>query len=117
MPKIAQITGALLIATGVGGFAAAGFEASAITALIPAVFGVLIAICGILAERLPLRRRALKAATVLGLLGFLLPASRLGMVIAKGEFAWTLATAMLTLATGICLVFSVLCLSARRSAV
>ena len=119
MPKITLFTGLLLIATGVGGFAAAGFETKALTALIPAAFGLLIALCGIFAYRESIRIRALHTASTTGLLAFLLPAGRLGMLVAKGEFTWKLGTCMLAAASLIALGYFVICLSsflkARRA--
>ena len=105
MPFLTVLTGLLLIAAGVGGFAAAGFETRALTALIPAVFGVLIALCGGAAFRQERRKGMLRIATVLGIVGFLVPAGRLGMVIAKGTFELNLGTSMLIAASAICLLF------------
>lgn len=111
MSRLAVITGLLLIATGVGGFAAAGFETRAVTTLIPVGFGVLIAICGLLAAQENLRSRALTAASILGLVGFLVPASYLNRVLAHGDSGGNLVTTALSCATAICLGFSVLWVS------
>jgi 4-amino-4-deoxy-L-arabinose transferase-like glycosyltransferase len=110
MPTVAVFTGLLLLGAGIGGFAAAGFEAKALTALIPAVFGLLIGFCGMLAYRERLRKHALHIASALGLIGFLLPAGRLAMVMSKDSFAWNLGSVMLLVATLICLTFFLLCL-------
>ena len=118
MPTVAVIVGLLLLAVGVGGFAAAGFASKALTALIPAGFGLLIALCGILASRKRLRKPALHTAAGLALIGFLLPAGRLAMVISRGDFTWKLATVMLGVAAVICLGFLGLslksCVETRR---
>ena len=110
MPTITVVVGVLLIGTGVGGFAATGFETRAITALIPAAFGLLIAVSGVIAYRDHLRKHALHAASTLALLGFLLPAGRLGMVATKEDFEWALGSYMLLLASVICLGYFLLCL-------
>ena len=107
---IPLFTGFFLAGMGLVGFAAAGFEAKALTALIPAVFGLLISFCGVLAYRERLRKHALRVASALGLIGFLVPAGRLAMVMSKGSFAWNLGSVMLLVATLICLTFFLLCL-------
>lgn len=71
MAKVTIGFGLALAALGVGGYLATG-QAS-LTALIPLAFGLLLLICGVLARREPLRRHAMHAAAVLGLLGFLGP--------------------------------------------
>jgi hypothetical protein len=111
MSRLAVFTGLLLIATGLSGFCAAGFETRAVTALIPVVFGVLIVMCGILAKQEALRSRALTAASILGMLGFLIPASYLDRVLAHGDSGGEIVTTALSCATAICLGFSVLWVS------
>jgi hypothetical protein len=64
---VALVTGALLVLTGIGGYAA--FQTP--TALIPVVFGVLLAACGLVARKEHLRRHAMHAAAAVALLGFL----------------------------------------------
>ena len=64
---VALVTGALLVLTGIGGYAA--FQSP--TALIPVVFGVLLAACGLVARKEHLRRHAMHAAAAVALLGFL----------------------------------------------
>ncbi len=64
---VALVTGALLVLTGIGGYAA--FQSP--TALIPVAFGVLLAACGLVARKEHLRRHAMHAAAAVALLGFL----------------------------------------------
>jgi hypothetical protein len=64
---LALATGALLVVTGIGGFAAYGTP----TALIPLGFGVLLGLCGLVARKEHLRRHAMHAAAAVALLGFL----------------------------------------------
>lgn len=64
---VALVTGALLVLTGIGGYAA--FRSP--TALIPVAFGVLLAACGLVARKEHLRRHAMHAAAAVALLGFL----------------------------------------------
>jgi hypothetical protein len=63
--------GLALAALGLGGYLATG--QTSLTALIPLAFGLLLLVCGVLARREPLRKHAMHAAAVLGLLGFLGP--------------------------------------------
>ncbi len=70
MGKLTIVFGILLIALGVIGFTATG--SVHYTALIPAGFGVLLAICGALAVAKPaLKMHTMHAAVLLGLIGFL----------------------------------------------
>jgi hypothetical protein len=63
--------GVLLVVLGFGGWEATGRVSP--TALIPAVLGLLLVVCGLLAQRESRRRHAMHAAAVVGLLGFLGP--------------------------------------------
>lgn len=67
MPNITIFFAILLIILGIAGYA----STAAPTALIPAVAGVLLLICGILARREGLRKHAMHAAAAIALLGFL----------------------------------------------
>lgn len=62
-------TGIALIVLGLGGYLLTG--ASSLTALIPAVFGLLLVGAGLVARRERLRMHAMHAAVVVALLGFL----------------------------------------------
>lgn len=80
MPKLTLLFGALLIALGVGGYAAAsagvlGAKAS-VTAMIPAFVGVVLAGLGGLALQNSIRKHAMHAAAAVGLLGCLAGAGR-----------------------------------------
>jgi hypothetical protein len=63
--------GLALAALGAGGYFATG--RTSLTALIPLAFGLLLLVCGIVARQESLRKHAMHAAAVLGLLGFLGP--------------------------------------------
>ena len=64
--RLALLFGTLLVLTGIGGFAA--FRSP--TALIPVAFGVLLAVCGLVARKESLRKHAMHAAAAVALLGF-----------------------------------------------
>ena len=68
MAKITIAFGTALIVLGFAGFILTGSEHY--TALIPALFGVLFEVCGVLALNPKLRMHAMHAAAMLGLLGF-----------------------------------------------
>ncbi len=69
MPAITLLVAMLLLAVGVGGFVASATHAP--TALIPALLGVLLAVCAAVARRPKARRHAMHAAVLLALLGLL----------------------------------------------
>ena len=69
MPAITFFVAVLLLAVGLGGFVASGAHAP--TALIPAVLGVLLAVCAVVARNPKARMHAMHAAVLLALLGVL----------------------------------------------
>jgi uncharacterized membrane protein HdeD (DUF308 family) len=69
MARLTIIYGLLLIVLGVGSYFVTGQESR--TALIPALFGVPILLCGVVALRDHLRKHAMHGAAALALLGFL----------------------------------------------
>ena len=79
MPFTAIVFGALLVLTGVVGYIHGVMnDKASLTAFIPAVFGLVIAILGLTANvKESLRKHLMHAAVVVALLGFLIPAGRL----------------------------------------
>ena len=76
-------------------------------------------LCGLLALKESMLKHAMHAAAMLGVLGFLAAAGRLGMVAAKGGLDLSkLGPQSLLAMTGICAVFVALCvrsfIAARR---
>src|SRR5262245_16328012 len=71
MANLALGYGAAMVLLGLGGYFRTGGRS--LTALIPAVIGVLALVCGWLARDERLRMHAMHAASCLGLLGFLGP--------------------------------------------
>lgn len=69
MPIQALLFGAALIGVGLFGFVYTGSQHY--TALIPAALGALLGVCGALALKDNLRKHAMHAAALIGLLGFL----------------------------------------------
>jgi len=118
--------GTLLILLGVGTFAYINFEHA--TALIPAYFGVVLGVCGILARKDHLRKHVMHVAVVVGLIGAVMGAVRvapnLGDLLSTGKVIRddkdrTVATVETLALAVICTVFTGLCvksfIDARRA--
>jgi hypothetical protein len=75
--------GVALILLGLGAYFGSGRES--MTAMIPAFFGVAIAVCGGVALRPAARRPAIIAAAVVGALGFIGSLSRILPKVVRGE--------------------------------
>ena len=119
MISISIICGVLLILIGLIGYVY-GMSAGAAspTALIPAAFGLLIAILGAIAAAKPdLRKHLMHVAVLLGLIGFLIPAIRLLMKI--GQLTMSAAVVSQLAMALVCLVFVILAvrsfIAARRT--
>lgn len=123
MHHVTVFFGVILSAIGLFGYFASAQEAPSPTALIPAAFGVLLIIAGIVAHRAAVRMHAMHAAVVVGLLGFLMAAGRIAM---KGNISGLFSddvtvrrpVAMITLMALTCFIYVVLCvgsfIAARR---
>ena len=109
MPSTAIACGVLLILIGIIGYVYGLLNGNAsVTALIPAVFGVVLAILGAIARgKENLRMHLMHAAVLIGLLGFLIPAWRL----LSNFNQLTLSAAAISQASmsAVCLVFVILC--------
>ncbi len=92
MGKKAILFGGLMILLGAGVYAGLMISegtAPSITALIPAFFGLPIALLGVLALSDAYRKHAMHAVAVLALLGLLAPTARLVMQLVRGaDVAW-----------------------------
>ncbi len=119
MPATAILFGRLLILLGIIGYAYGLYSgAASFTALIPAIFGLILMVLGhIASSKESLRKHIMHAAVVVGLLGFLLPAGRILSTL--GNFKFSFAAAMLLLMAVLCGAFVALCvksfIDARRS--
>ena len=120
-PFYAIGAGCLLIGVGAAGWALSD-AASPVTALIPAAAGVLLLVCGLIARGgEKALKHAMHAAAMVGLLGFLAAAGRLGMVLAA-QFddepppVSTLGVSSLAAMAAICAVFVGLCVKSFRDA-
>ncbi len=119
MPFTSIVCGVLLILIGVVGYVHGVMnDKASVTALIPAFFGIVIAILGLVATSSEsLRKHLMHAAVLIGLLGFILP---LGRVLSKiSDLAMSAAVISQLAMSAVCLVFVVLAvrsfIEARRS--
>ena len=119
MPTTAIGCGLSLILVGIAGYVYGiwGGNASP-TALIPAAFGLVIALLGAFAKSNEnLRKHLMHAAVLVGLLGFIIPAFRL--LSKLGDLTLSAANVSQLAMALICLIFVILCVqsfvNARRS--
>ncbi len=123
MPSTAIFSGVLLILIGIGGYAYGMMNGSAsLTALIPAVLGLILAALGIVAKgKEELRKHLMHGAIVVGLLGFLATVSSVLKipVLLAGTAERPAAVVAQSATALVCLVFVVLCvksfIDARRN--
>lgn len=119
MPNYAIWIGRLLVAVGIIGYAYGMFDGKAsLTALIPAIFGIVLMLLGhVSIAKEPLRKHLMHIAVLIGLIGFVLPAWRL--ISRAGEFVLSAATASQIAMAVLCLAFVVLSvrsfIAARRN--
>jgi energy-converting hydrogenase Eha subunit H len=119
MPNTAINFGRLLILLGVIGYAYGYFYSTpSWTALIPAIFGLVLLALGYLANaKENLRKHLMHVAVLVGLVGFILPIGRILSNISN--FSLTFASVMLILMALLCLAFVALCvqsfINARRA--
>ena len=112
MAKLSIVFGGLLIANGIYGYTCGDPEKESVTALIPAVAGVLIVVCGFLAvAKEAMRKHFIHFAAGIGLLSALASGGRLFSTLGKegaDPFAQQNLVIMLILSTlylGICFGF------------
>ena len=108
--------GVILIALGLYGYFPSQEH---MTALIPAIVGVILAILGVLAMQPNLRKHAMHVAVMVGLIGFLAGAGRAASVALSGEITNEKAFAMTVAMAVVSAVFVGLCIKsfidARRA--
>lgn len=121
MPSVSIACGILLILIGVIGYAYGMMDGKAsLTALIPALFGlILVALGAVSRAKEHMRKHLMHAAVTIGLIGFLMTAGRLVMNLSRLVFnAATLAQIAMA---AVCLIFVILCIKsfvdARRNRV
>lgn len=119
MPSTSIISGILLILLGIAGYIYGTANGNAsLTALIPAAFGLLLAIFGFIGKQNEsLRKHLMHAAVLVALLGFLIPTVRLASQ--AGNLSVSFAVVSQALMALICLFFVILSvqsfINARRN--
>jgi hypothetical protein len=110
VPHISVIFGLLLIALGVGGYVGTGSEHP--TALIPAAFGLALALLGLVALKDRLRKHAMHLAAMVGLIGAVGGGVMLLLPLIKGRtIERPVAYACQSAMTVLCLIFVGLCVN------
>ena len=102
MYKITILFGVLLVATGLAGYFGTGAEHK--TALIPAIIGAILFVCGLLAANENRRMMAMHIAVLIGLIGAI---GVIPSLIKEGQPVAALISKIVTLV--LCVVFVVLC--------
>lgn len=121
MPSISIACGLLLIIIGVAGYVYGMMdERASLTALIPALFGlILVALGAVSRAKEHLRKHLMHAAVTVGLIGFLMTAGRLVMNLSR--LVLNAATIAQIAMAVVCLIFVILCIKsfvdARRNRV
>ena len=117
MPPVAIGFGVLLIVLGVAFYFVT--EMKSVTALIPAAFGLVLVVLGLLGRQERLRKHVMHAAAALALVGVIIPLARLWPGIQSGGFDNPNAALETALMGLLCAVFLGLCVRsfvvARRS--
>ncbi len=106
MARITIGLGLVLIALGLGGYFGTGRES--LTALIPLLFGLLLALLGVVALKEHMRKHAMHVAAVIGLLGFAGTVKgllKLPVLLTGGELARPAAVAVQAAMAIACLLF------------
>ena len=116
MSTISIVCGVVLILIGVAGYGYGQSSGNAsITALIPAFFGVVLAVLGVVGGKIEsLRKHVMHAAAAIALLGFILTAGRL--VARLRDITLTPAVASQAAMALVCLVFVLLAIRSFREA-
>ena len=117
MSPIAIVFGVLLTALGVGLYATS--DSGSPTALIPAAFGVVLILLGLIARAGDkARKHAMHVAALVGLVGFVVPTARVVPALAGGAEINRAIGGQIAMAV-LCLAFVVLCvksfIDARRA--
>ncbi|MFM9903896.1 MAG: hypothetical protein ACKVQJ_04910 [Pyrinomonadaceae bacterium] len=116
MPITSIVSGVLLILIGAAGYIyGMTSEKASITALIPAFFGIVLLLLGVVAKSSEnLRKHLMHAAVVIALLGFILPAGRL--ISKLSDLTMSAAVASQIAMASVCLIFVILAVMSFASA-
>ena len=112
MASTTIVFGALLIVLGFGGYVASGSDS--VTALIPAFFGIVLLVLGVLARAEHMRKHAMHAAAAVGLVGFI--GALMSLLRAPMETRSALANVSQMAMAALTAVFVMLCVKSFRDA-
>jgi len=114
MPYITIVTALLLILLGLVGYFGSADASPSKTALIPAAFGVVLFVLGLVALRDQLRKHAMHVAAAVGLIGLLAAGGRgamkIGVLFSSDPAVNKRPIVMILLMAAVCLVFMALCI-------
>ena len=114
MPYTTIVTALLLIILGLLGYFGSAEANPSKTALIPAAFGIVLLVLGLVALRDRIRKHAMHAAAAVGLVGLLGSAGygtvKIGTQFADGATMFTRPIVMILLMAAVCLAFVALCI-------
>ncbi len=108
MPGLTIIFGIILILQGIITYFISDADSRSFTALIPAIFGALLVVCGALAKKPDLRKHAMHAAAVVGVIGILGALMRALPAMARGNEVGLAVGSQLAMAV-ILIIFVALC--------
>ena len=120
MARTTIVFGVLMIALGLAGYVGTG--RASVTALIPAAFGILLAVLGALSFDERRRKQTMHAAAAIGVIGFLGTAGALVGVLAGGEvssavIARALMAILMAVFVGLCVRSFIAARKARAASV
>jgi hypothetical protein len=105
MPATTRLFGLLLIVLGIAAYVVT--ERTSVTALIPALFGVLLVVCALVARKESARKHAMHAAVAIALIGAIASLARAIPAVSGGSFTRPAVLAQLAMAV-LLLVYVVL---------
>jgi len=105
MFRVSMIFGVLLVALGAGLY----FQTTSPTALIPAAFGAVLILCGLIARNEKARMHAMHAASLVGFIGFVMPLVMVVRRLSSGQEFNPWANGGQLAMAGLCGIFLGLC--------
>ena len=112
MPKVTILFGAVLVALGLFAYFGSASENPSPTALIPAVVGAILIVCGLVGMRPDLRKHAMHAGAMVGTIGAIAALGRglpkIGLA-ASDDITYARPVRLVLLMAIICLVYVALC--------
>ncbi len=108
MPGLTIVFGIVLILQGIITYFLSDADSKSFTALIPAIFGALLVVCGALAKKPDLRKHAMHAAAMVGIIGIIGALTRVIPALAAGKSMGLAMGSQIAMAV-ILVIYVVLC--------